>query len=474
MAVSDFSVSTIEGLVEESLWPLWQEERDRMLRLDRWYQNRLRSGTDLPKLKKGTDEYRALQRIAATPWAKLIVHSVTDTLHLQGIMDGDGQLDEELWRVWEVNGMDGKQSAVWEGAGALGRSYVTAVPGVDELTGERIPKLVVSSATRTLTFYEDPANDDWPLYAMVGQPARAEDGTAFWRMKVYDAERVWTVDVQDGKAKYVEFAEHGAGVVPVVQLAPNIDLEGRTVGEVEPYIDMIARLNQTTLDRLIVQRFGAWVVRWATGLVVPEGAENDPEAAAALKMRLGIEDILVSPGKDTRFGTLDPTPMDPYVTVAEWQARELAVLSQSTPSQFVGQVENLSADAIAALNAPHRGKVSRFKNRLGEQAERLFRLIGVYQGRTVDYSAQVLWKDTESRSLSQLADALTKLVQGLQIPPDQFWPAVAQALGRPMQDVEAWRKAAEQPDELEKLFGELANVPVSLRVPESQANRLES
>src|SRR5690606_19004901 len=92
-----------------------------------------------------------------------------------------------------------------------------------------------------------------------------------------------------------------------------------------------------------------------------------------------------------------------------------------------------------------------------EQVERLFRLIGVYQGRTVDYSAQVLWKDTESRSLSQLADALTKLVQGLQIPPDQFWPAVAQALGRPMQDVEAWRNAAEQPDELEKLFGELAN-----------------
>src|SRR5690606_29813690 len=134
VAVSDFSVSTIEGLVEESLWPLWQEERDRMLRLDRWYQNRLLSGTDLPKLKKGTDEYRALQRIAVTPWAKLIVHSVTDTLYLQGIMDGDGQLDEELWRVWEVNGMDGKQSAVWEGAGALGRSYMTAVPGVDELT----------------------------------------------------------------------------------------------------------------------------------------------------------------------------------------------------------------------------------------------------------------------------------------------------------------------------------------------------
>jgi len=69
----------------------------------------------------------------------------------------------------------------------------------------------------------------------------------------------------------------------------------------------------------------------------------------------------------------------------------------------------------------------------------------------------VLWKDTESRSLSQLADALTKLVQGLQIPPDQFWPAVAQALGRPMQDVEAWRNAAQDTDMIGQLLSSLVD-----------------
>src|SRR5690606_38770205 len=130
----------------------------------------------------------------------------------------------------------------------------------------------------------------------------------------------------------------GAGAVPVGHVAPNIDLDGRRVGEGEPDLGMNSRLNQPALGRLGGQRCGARVVRWACGLVVPEGAEDDPEAAGALKMGLGVEDILVSPGKDTRFGTLDPTPMDPYVTVAEWQARELAVMSQSTPSQFVGQV----------------------------------------------------------------------------------------------------------------------------------------
>lgn len=456
--VADFSPSTIERLVESSLFPLWKQERDHMLRVDRWYRNKLRPGEDLPKLKnKTTAEYKTLQRIAATPWARLIVHSVTDTLQLQGIMDESGGLDKDLWRAWEVNGMDAKQAAVWEGAAAHGRAYVTAIPGVDPLTGERVPRLLISSAAETLTYYEDPANDDWPLYAMIGQPATDAAGDKFWRMRVYDDRRVFTVDVTPtGRATYVTFDVHGAGVVPVVQFAPNIDINGRTPGEVEPYIDMIARLNQTTLDRLIVQRFGAWVVRWATGLVEPPGKEGDSGYRNALKMQLAVEDILISEGKDTRFGTLDPTPMDPYIRVQEWQARELAVLSQSTPSQFVGQVENLSADAIAALNAPHRGKVNRFKNRLGEQAEQLFRLIGVYLDKTVDYSSQVLWKDTESRSLSQLADALTKLVQGLQIPPDQFWPAVAQALGRPQQDVEAWRQAAESPDEIAQLLNRLA------------------
>src|SRR5690606_15587996 len=103
--------------------------------VDRWYRNKLRPGEDLRKLKnKTTAEYKTLQRIAATPWARLIVHSVTDTLQLQGIMDESGGLDKDLWRAWEVNGMDAKQAAVWEGAAAHGRAYVTAIPGVDPLT----------------------------------------------------------------------------------------------------------------------------------------------------------------------------------------------------------------------------------------------------------------------------------------------------------------------------------------------------
>jgi hypothetical protein len=200
------------------------------------------------------------------------------------------------------------------------------------------------------------------------------------------------------------------------------------------------------------------VVRWATGLEQPVKTEGqtDEEAKQALKLKLSIEDILVSSGENTKFGTLEGTPMDPYIKAEEWQARNLAVVSQSTPSQFVGQVENLSADAIAALNAPHRGKVSRHQTAFGEQAEQAFRLAGSYLGRTIDPAGQVMWRNSESRSLAQLADALTKLVQGLKIPPQELWGSVAEALGRPQQDVEAWRAAAQDSDLLGQLLSQVA------------------
>lgn len=455
----DFTKESVAKLVESSLFPLWDQERQIMKRLDRWHRNNLIQGPngDLPQLKRGTKEYKVLQRISKTPWARLVVNSTVDVLHIEGIVNGKGEPDSASWDVWQANGMDGRQSALFEGSTALGRSYVTAEPGLDPLSGAPMPRLRVWPATQALTYYEDPANDDWPIYAMLGKSAKNQDGSQFWRMKVYDDVRVYTVDVDTGKATYITFEEHDAGVCPVVQFAPNVDLEGRATGEVEPYIDSISRMNQTTLDRHVVERFGAWVVRWATGLETPiaEDGEVDVEAQQAQKLKLSIEDILVSSGKDTKFGTLEGTDMTPYIKAEEWQARNLAVISQSTPSQFVGQVENLSADAIAALNAPHRGKVSRHKTNLGEQAERLFRLIGHYQGREIDHSSQVLWRDSESRSLSQLADALGKLTQSLKIPPDQFWPLVAQALGRPQQDVEAWRAAAQDPDQMTQLLQRL-------------------
>lgn len=458
----DFSKTTIAELVQKSLFPLWESDRRKMLRLDRWHRNELVAGSDLPELKKGTREYKVLQRISTTPWARLVVSSTVDQLSIEGIVDGDGKPDVDMWNVWQMNRMQARQTPLLEAATALGRSYLVAEPGVDELSGTPMPKLKLYPATQSFAYYEDPVNDDWPMYAMFGTVAHKSDGQPFWRMSVYADINVYTVDVVDGDATFISYQEHGAPVPPVVQFAPNVDLQGRATGEVEPYIGMFSRMNQTTLDRHIVERFGAWVVRWATGLETPQpvpdengNAPTEAEARQAAKLRLSIEDILVSSGEGTKFGTLEGTPMDPYIAAEEWQARNLAVITQSTPSQFVGQVENLAADAIAALNAPHRGKLGRHKKQFGEQAEQAFRLIGLYQGKTVDASAQVLWGDSESRSLSQLADALNKLVTGLKIPPQELWPRVAEALGRPQQDVEAWKAAAADPDELGRMMQEL-------------------
>ena len=67
-----------------------------------------------------------------------------------------------------------------------------------------------------------------------------------------------------------------------------------------------------------------------------------------------------------------------------------------------------------------------------------------------DTSAQVVWRDTASRSLQATVDALGKLVQMLGVPPEELWEKIP---GISQQDVTRWKAAAEKGDALGQLNG---------------------
>src|SRR5690606_41700547 len=62
-------------------------------------------------------------------------------------------------------------------------------------------------------------------------------------------------------------------VCPVVRFANQLDLEGRTPGEVEPFIPIMGRIDQTTFDRLLIQRHASWKVRTVSGMTLPDEDE---------------------------------------------------------------------------------------------------------------------------------------------------------------------------------------------------------
>jgi hypothetical protein len=399
----------------ETLVPTWDENRSEVSEIDRWWRNTL-DDKDKPKLaNRGTPEYMELRDRSSTRWLSLVVTGVAQSLYVEGYRRTDQEDNAAAWRAWQANRLDHRQSAVHRGALAHGLAYVTLFPGI--LYGEQMPLMRGVSARNMVAFYEDPANDEWPVYALEGlssitAPFNQDSGR---RYKLWDADAVYTVDKWNSKRiDVVDVAYHRAGVTPIVRFANELDLEGRSDGEVRPLIDQVARINQDTFDRLVVQRFGAWLLRWVAGMELYD-ADEDPDATEknrAIKAKVAIEDILLFDSPDTKAGAFPATPLNGYIDARDADIRDLAAVSQTPPHHLLGHVANLSAEALAAAEAGLTRKVTERKHAFGESWEQSLRLAAHMMGDeagAADFEAQVRWADMESRSLAQAADALVKL-----------------------------------------------------------------
>lgn len=391
--------------------PEWEANRDDVDEIDRWYRGALVE-QDKPVLSgRSTREYRELRDRSATRWLELVVTTVAQSLYVEGYRSSAGdEGNARAWAAWQRNGLDARQSRVHRGALAHGLSYVTLTPGgVDR---EFIPTMRTVSARKMMTWWADPANDEWPMYAMTGE--RVTSDTV--RFVFYDQWGRYTVDRKDDRFVFVTSEVHGFGECPVVRFANQLDSDGRTVGEVEPHIDLAARINQDTFDRLIVQRFGAWLLRWVAGMELAD-PDLDPDADSknrALKAKIAVEDILLIDSPDAKLGAFPATPLGGYIDSRDADIRDLAAVTQTPPHHLLGHVANLSAEALAAAEAGLTRKVSERKHQYGESWEQVLRgaahLMGDVEGAS-DFAAEVRWSDTESRSLAQAADALLKLAQ---------------------------------------------------------------
>lgn len=410
-----------ERLVSD-LWPELLDARERSRELQRWALGR----QELPVVPDtANSEYRSLQERAITPWLSLVVQSVVQALHVEGYRRFDDDEDTVLWSAWQANRMDARQAPVYEAACTTGVAYVavlpTGTPGerrLPKVRGEMpVPEWRTYSSTEMIGFYEGP-HDEWPTFALTGQRAprwQREDDK--WFAQLLDGDAVYTLRVQNGKPAFVDAVEHGIGHVPVARFVNRQTISGRAIGEVEPYTAVAARIDQDEFDRMIVQRFGSWRVRYATGMVTPATEEE----RRAQEMVLQVSSFLTSDSTETQFGSLPETPLDGHLRAPIGDVRALAAVSQTPPTVLTGDLSNISADALAAVEAAFNRKIELRKMSFGESWEQCFDLTARLMGLTVDHAAQVQWRDMESRSLAQTADALGKLAQSLELPVEVLW-----------------------------------------------------
>ena len=418
------SQSDVTDLIHDRLYPLFRQERERLEWIGKWMHSE-HEPIELPA--NATKEKKTLRDLARTP---------------------DQTDNSTPWGAWERNRFSRLQHSIHHAANGYGYCYGKAMPGT--IGGERRARLTAVDPSHALTVYADDLEDEWPMYALHGRPAGNE-----WVMKLYDDEFEYFVRVgaSGDEVDFIEWRGHEVGVCPFVRYAPFTDLKGQPVGEVEPFINLAKRLNKNVHDRLLAQHYNSWKIRTVSGVDLGKGlkeptAESTVEEWAEYRaeverrrIKLSQSEMLVARDPNTKFDTLDETPLDGFVRVDESDQKTLAAVSQ-TPITAFAELSNVSADTIAEIRNGWAQKVTVRRDGLGDAHAQLLRLAAHIEGDEAaaqDFRARITWQDMQVRSLAQAADALGKLTQMLGVPPEALWSMVP---GAETADVDEWKALA--------------------------------
>jgi len=234
----------------------------------------------------------AFRRQACTNMAELIVGSVRERVAIRDIRtsaSGD-QIDAEAWKIWKDNGMDVEFSDILENMLAMGDAYM--IVGLDEnskvvMTGED-PRQVVtfhnparqSEVRAAIKMFHDPdvGRDYVYLYVRGGVD---EDGTKYnaRRFVAYRDRKARTLGIVFSAASFSWDPEMGGAdgeelnhhLVPVVRFRNR-----RGVGEFEPHLNVLDRINHTIYNRMVIavyQAFKQMVIHIDTDEAVDENGQ---------------------------------------------------------------------------------------------------------------------------------------------------------------------------------------------------------
>ncbi|MQS38879.1 phage portal protein [Streptomyces katsurahamanus] len=449
--------------VEHALSRLKYEYDERLEEIDRYYRGK-HSGPYMPR--NANAEYRLLAERCVHNWLPWVVAAPLQNLQVEGFRPSVGK-GTEVWDVWQSNRMDARQGAVHEAALVYGHSYVAVVPDTDG------PRILPMSAMRAWAAYDDPVSDEFPLYAV--QVFQNPDSGEIERCRYFDDTEITDVVFREGIPFTADSKPHGFGVTPVVRFATSMDLLGRSLGLVQPLIPVADRINQSWFDLLIAQTFASFKVRYATGMAPPLDIDpntgevrTDPETGEPLYRAVQFDPtrVMMAEDPDTKFGELSESPLDGFLKSIETSVQHMAAVSQTPPHYLLGNMANLSADALAAAESSLMRRVEDLRQSFGEAWESVLRLCARAIGKTklaTDRKAQVVWRDTGSRSLAQTADAYGKLVQMVSVPPEALWDKLP---GFTQTDVDRFHEFADKADPATKMADALAKaVPVTPPAP---------
>lgn len=367
--------------------------------------------------RKMREAYRRLQKQARSNFAGLVAETLLERMKVVGFRAGGQATDEadrEAWGWWQANNLDSVHSRVQRAAVVMSRSYVIVAPDSKD---ESKPK-VTGEDPRQVIHESDPTDDRqvraalktwWDDVEAVHKAVVYLPGTIHYfqtaSMVKQDTPNIWASskwELDTGRFE-TALAPNKLGCVPVVPFINRPNLAGEGLGEFEDVTDVLDRINTVVLDRLVISAMQAYRQRWAKGVDL-----EDEDGNVQSVFDPGADLLWAVPNETAAFGEFSATDVGPIIKAAEADIQHLAAITRTPPHYLIGAVVNVSGDALAAAETGLVSKCVERTTEFGESWEQVYRLAGKVSGKDIADDAEVIWKDPESHTMAELADAGVK------------------------------------------------------------------
>ena len=334
-------------------------------------------------LKFASDEFAKFHgdryRDFSDNWTQVVADSPVERMTVTGFQaSGQTDADEELWKVWQVNGLDADSQLGFLGSVTNARSFVLVW---GDPSDPDMPVVTFEDPSQCVIAMQNAINLLW------AQLFTASDYASFPQRVIMGAER------------------------PVI---PKLNSEGIVVGTQPVDIEKFA-----------------------------------------------VDRVMMFNGKDVRIGEWQAANLTMYTGMIEVAVGHLAAQTRTPQHYLIGKMANLAEGALLAAETGLVKRVEEKQTWSGQGLREMARLIALARGEDDKAQAlrsgRVLWKDAESRSHAQLADALLKLKQ-LGFP--FKWLALKYGLTpTEVADVMALRMEELEADPVTELTRQLGGVP---------------